>query len=196
MPLAVPALHALDPGAVPGLVPGDRLDGANARLMATQVVGNDAVGAPIGALELPAVTYGGFLVALAAGGLTGGVVAERVLRRTGSEAVIRGGFAVAVLCYAAVALARHPVIVGVIAAVLGAVSMVVNVAARTLRQRLVLDPMLGRVTASMAAVAIVTTPIGAVVAGAVAEWLGVAAVGWFAAATNLVALLLLSRVGR
>lgn len=276
--------------AVPGLVPDARLDGANARLVITQVVGNDAVGAPVGALlatiggaallgpsaglylaaavaatrlrlpirargrgashdlgvvaqvrgevvaglrylldepvlrrlalanalsnlgntafgavfvvfvvavlELPAVTYGGFLVALAGGGLAGGVVAERVLRRTGSGAGIRGGFAVAVVCYAAVALARDPVVVGIIAAVLGAASMVVNVAARTLRQRLVPDPMLGRVTASMAAVALVATPIGAVVGGAVAQWLGVATVGWFAAATNLVALLLLARVGR
>jgi MFS family permease len=275
--------------AVPSLVPDARLDGANARLMVTQVVGNDAVGAPIGALlatvggaalfgpsallylaaavaatrlrlpdrahelgshhdlrvaaqvrsevvaglrhlmgepvlrrlalanalsnlgntafaaifvvfvvvalELPAAAYGLFLIAVAAGGLAGGVVAERVLRRTGSEAGIRGGFAVAVLCHAAVALARDPIVVGIIAAVLGAASMVINVAARTLRQRLAPDPMLGRVTASMAAVALVATPIGAVFGGAVAQWLGVAAVGWFAAATNLVALLLLSRVG-
>jgi catechol 2,3-dioxygenase-like lactoylglutathione lyase family enzyme/predicted MFS family arabinose efflux permease len=274
--------------AVPGLVPDARLDGANARLMIAQVVGNDAVGAPIGALlatigsaaligpsavlylaaavaatrlrlpsrarhrsavhdlgvvvqvrgevaaglrylldepvlrrlalanalsnlgntafaavfvvfvvavlELPAVTYGGFLVALAGGGLAGGVLAERVLRRTGSGVGIRGGFAVAVLCYAAVALTRDPVVVGVIAAVLGAASMVVNVAARTLRQRLVPATMLGRVTASMAAVALVATPIGAVAGGVVAQWLGVATVGWFAAVTNLVALLLL-RVG-
>lgn len=276
--------------AVPGLVPDARLDGANARLMVTQVVGNDAVGAPIGALlatvggaallgssaglylaaavaatrlrlpvrargrssvhdlgavaqvrgevaaglrylvdepvlrrlalanalsnlgntafaavfvvfvvvalELPAAAYGLFLIAVAAGGLAGGVVAERVLRRTGSEAGIRDGFAVAVLCYAAVALTRDPIVVGVIAAVLGAASMLINVAARTLRQRLAPDPMLGRVTATMAAVALVATPIGAVFGGAVAQWLGVAAVGWFAAATNLVALLLLSRVGR
>jgi MFS family permease len=275
--------------SVPGLVPDARLDGANARLMVTQVVGNDAVGAPIGALlatagsaaligpsavlylaaavaasrlrppdrlhrespaqdlgvvvqvrgevavgirhlvdepvlrrlalanalanlgntafaavfvvfvvvalELPAAVYGLFLVAVAGGGLAGGVVAERLLRRTGSAVGIRGGFAVAVLCYVAVALTREPIVVAVIAVVLGAASMVVNVAARTLRQRLVPGAMLGRVTASMAAVALVATPIGAVVGGAVAQWSGVATVGWVAAATNAVGFLLLAQLG-
>lgn len=274
--------------AVPGLVPDDRLEAANARLMVTQVIGNQAVGAPIGAvlaiigaaallgpaaalylvaavaasrlrrtprprstagptagsgplaqvgrevrdglthlvadavlgrlaaanalsnlgntafaavfvvfavvrLELPASAYGVLLAAVAAGGLLGGVIAERFLRRVGSRVAIRVGFGVAAGCYAAVAFSHHAVVVGALAIVLGAASMVINVAARTLRQRLVPDALLGRVTASMAAVSLVATPVGAVVGGLVAEWIGVAAVAGVAAATNAVALVLMAR---
>ncbi|WP_052665017.1 MFS transporter [Nitriliruptor alkaliphilus] len=274
--------------AVPGLVPDDRLEGANARLMVTQVVGNQAVGAPIGAvlaaigaaallgpaaalylvaavaasrlrptprprdtaggtgdrgpvaqvasevreglshlladpvlgrlaaanalsnlgntafaavfvvfvvvrLDLPASAYGVLLAAVAVGGLLGGALAERFLTRVGSRAAIRVGFGLAAACYAAVAFSRHAVVVGALACVLGAASMVINVAARTLRQRLVPDALLGRVTASMAAVSLVATPVGAVVGGVVAEWAGVAAAVGVAAVTNTIALVLMSR---
>lgn len=288
--------------AVPGLVPDDRLDAANARLMVTQMLGNHAVGAPVGAalaavsattllgpsvglyavaalaaawlrlsaverdgaatrpagraqprattdtrgrattdarvtsqvrtevvtglrhlqgddvlrrlavanalsnlgntaftavlvvfvigpLGLPAAAYGALLAAAAAGGLVSGVGAERILRRLGPTTGVQVGFAVAALAYAGIVTSRNLVVVAALVAVLGAASMVVNVAARTLRQRRVPDALLGRVTASMAAVALVATPLGAVLGGLVAEWVGVSSVGWLAAGANAAALL-------
>jgi Na+/melibiose symporter-like transporter len=273
--------------AVPGLVPDARLDGANARLMVTQRVGNDAVGAPIGAalagagalalfvpsaalyalagcaalrlrlrhpraaaappaadasvvravgaevragitylrghtllrrlavaaaltnlgntafgavavlyvigpLDLPASSYGLLLVALAAGGLLGGAVAEPVLVRTGPAAGIRGGFAGSIVAYLALVLADHAAAAAAALVLLGATSMVINVAARTLRQRLVPDAMLGRVSASMAALSLVATPFGALLGGLVAEWIGVRAAAGTALVTNLGGLALLA----
>jgi MFS family permease len=267
--------------AVPGLVPDARLDGANARLMATQVVGNHAVGAPLGAalagagavvlfvpsvalyavaavaavrlrlgparavaarpraaalrhevaaglaflrtnavlrrlavanalsnlgntafgavavlfvigpLGSPASAFGLLLAALAAGGLAGGFVAERLLRRTGPATGIRGGFAGSIVAYTIVVTTTDLAVVAAACVLLGATSMLVNVAARTLRQRLVPDGLLGRVTASMAAVALVATPVGALLGGLVAELVDVRAAGGLAVASNLAALALL-----
>jgi predicted MFS family arabinose efflux permease len=273
--------------AVPGLVPDDRLDGANARLMVTQRVGNDAVGAPIGAalagvgavalfapsaglyllaalaalrlrlrhprvgvavdpsgdrvlralrvevregldhlrahvllrrlalaaalanlgntafgavavlyvlgpLGLPASAYGLLLVALAAGGLLGGLAAEPLLRRIGPAAGIRAGLAGSVLAYLALTLGHHVGVAVAALGLLGAASMVINVAARTLRQRLVPDALLGRVSASMAALALVATPVGAVLGGVVAEFAGVPAAAALAVVSNAAGLLLLA----
>jgi hypothetical protein len=273
--------------AVPGLVPDARLDGANARLMVTQRVGNDAVGAPIGAalagvgavalfapsatlyllaalaalrlrlrhpradatpdrsgdrvlralrrevragidhlrghvllrrlalaaalsnlgntafaavavlyvigpLGLPASSYGLLLVALAAGGLLGGLAAEPLLRRVGPAVGIRAGFAGSVLAYLALALGHHVGVAVAALGLLGAASMVINVAARTLRQRLVPDVLLGRVSASMAALALVATPAGAVLGGVVAEVASVPSAAGVAVAANTAGLLLLA----
>jgi predicted MFS family arabinose efflux permease len=273
--------------AVPGLVPDARLDGANARLMVTQRVGNDAVGAPIGAalagvgavalfapsaalyllaalaalrlrlrhpragvavdrsgdrvlralgrevregldhlrdhvllrrlalaaalanlgntafaavavlyvlgpLGLPASAYGLLLVAVAAGGLLGGLAAEPLLRRVGPALGIRAGFAGSALAYLGLALGRHVGVAVAALGLLGATSMVINVAARTLRQRLVPDALLGRVSASMAALALVATPAGAVLGGVVAEVAGVPSAAGVAVAANTAGLLLLA----
>jgi MFS family permease len=271
--------------AVPGLVPDARLDGANARLMVTQRVGNDAIGAPVGAalagagavalfapsaalyaiaalaavrlrlrhpraaaavasdhvlralqgevragidhlradvllrrlavaaalsnlgntafgavavlyvlgpLGLPASAHGLLLAALAAGGLLGGLVAEPLLSRIGPAAGIRAGFAGSVAAYLGLVLGRHVAAAVVTLALLGAAAMVINVAARTLRQRLVPDPLLGRVTASMAALALVATPLGAVLGGVIAAWIDVRAAAGAAVASNAAGLLLLA----
>jgi hypothetical protein len=75
--------------------------------------------------------------------------------------------------------------------VLGALSMIWNVASRVLRQTLVPDALLGRVTASMAVIALVATPIGGLLGGLVAEVAGVRAAAGVAVGANVGALLLL-----
>ncbi len=271
---------------VPGLVPDARLDGANARLMVTQRIGNDAIGAPIGAalagvgavalfapsallyavatlaalrlrpdrgrrvasagpavpvlralrgevaegltylrghrilrrlaiaaalsnlgntafgavavlyvvgpLGLPASAFGFLLVAIAVGGLLGGLVAEALLRRIGVAAGIRAGFAGAVVAYLVIAVTVDVPVVAGASVALGACSMVINVAARTLRQRLVPGALLGRTTASMAAIALVATPVGAVLGGVIAELVGIRAAAGVAVGSNLLGLLLLA----
>jgi MFS family permease len=271
---------------VPGLVGPDRLEGANARLVGTQAVLNDAVGAPVGSvlatlgaglllgapallyvaaallvlrlrvrtrpaaargggsalrsaredvrqgarfvldhlvlrrlmvvaatsnlgntafvsvfvlvvigpLGMPRASYGLFLAALAVGALLGSVVAERVLRSLGQARALRVAFAGAIGAYAAVAVTSAPWVVGLATAALGGVVMVTNVGSRSLRQTVAPDAILGRVTATMACVSLVATPVGGVLAGAVAEAAGVRAGVWLAVAANVVALVLLRPV--
>jgi MFS family permease len=273
--------------AVPGLVERDELAGANARLGGTQVVMNDAVGAPIGSflagmgvglafglpvvlfavaailvrrlplparprvaaegpllaglrsdvreglrelaghdvlrrlalvngasnlgntafgavfvvfvvgpLGLPAETLGWFLAALALGGVAGSLVAGRVLVAFGHATTIKGAMVLAIAVYGLAGLTSAAWVMAGCLATLGALSMIWNVASRVLRQTLVPDALLGRVTASMAAIGLVATPIGGLLGGLVAEVAGVRAAAGVAAGANLAALLLLLPVTR
>jgi MFS family permease len=159
-------------------------------------LGNTAFGAVfvlfvIGPLDLPAAAYGWFLAALAVGGLTGSVVAGRLLQTLGHATTIRLATLAAVIVYATAATTSEPWVMAVAAGALGAVSMVWNVASRVLRQTLVPDVLLGRVTATMALIALIATPVGGLVGGVAAELFGVRAAGGVAVAANLLALVLL-----
>jgi MFS family permease len=159
-------------------------------------LGNMAFGAVfvlfvVGPLGLPAHTYGWFLAALAVGGVLGSVAAGPLLRVVGHATTIKLSFAVSVLAYAAASTTSSAWVMAGAASVLGAVSMVANVGTRVLRQLLVPDRLLGRVTASMALVALIATPVGGVVGGGLAEVFGVRAAGAAAVVANLLALALL-----
>jgi MFS family permease len=159
-------------------------------------LGNMAFGAVfvlfvVGPLGLPAHTYGWFLAALAVGGVLGSLAAGALLRALGHATTIKLSFAVSVLAYAAASTTGSAWVMAGAASLLGAVSMVANIGTRVLRQLLVPDRLLGRVTASMALVALIATPIGGVVGGGLAEVFGVRAAGAAAVAANLLALALL-----
>jgi MFS family permease len=175
--------------------------GRLALVSAASNLGNTAFGAVlvllvVGPLDLPSTTYGWFVTALAAGGILGSLVAGRVLAALGHATTIKAATGVAVLTYAVAGTTSDPAVFAGSMLALGALSMVWNVASRVLRQTLVPDAILGRVTASMAVVALVATPIGGVLGGAVAEALGVRAVSGVAVGANLLALLLLAPVTR
>lgn len=170
-----------------------------ALVAATSNLGNTAFGAVfvvfvIGPLELPRASYGAFLAALAAGGLVGSLVADRVLRLIGRPAALKASFLVGIGSYAAVAVTSSAVVVAVAAAVLGAAAMVTNVAVKVLEQILVPDRLLGRVIATVSFIALIATPLGAALGGAVAELVGIRAAAWTAVAANLFALWLLRTV--
>jgi MFS family permease len=157
-------------------------------------LGNTAFGAVfvvfvVGPLGLPARTYGWFLAALAVGGVTGSLVASRVLRALGHASTVKVAAALAIVVYATASTTSSPWVMAGCATVLGAVSMVWNVGTRVLRQTLVPDALLGRVTATMALVALIATPIGGVLGGLIAEVAGVRAAGGLAVAANVVAFL-------
>jgi MFS family permease len=159
-------------------------------------LGNTAFGAVfvvfvVGPLDLPARTYGWFLAALAAGGVVGSVLASRVLRALGHATTIKVAAVVATAVYATAATTSRPWVMAGCATMLGGVSMVWNVGTRVLRQTLVPDALLGRVTATMALVALIATPVGGVLGGVMAEVFGVRAAGGVAVAANLLALVLL-----
>jgi predicted MFS family arabinose efflux permease len=150
----------------------------------------------VGPLDLPAATYGWFLAAVAIGGVVGSLVASRVLRALGHATTIKLASLLAAGTYATAATTSSPWVMACAAGVLGVVSMVWNVGTRVLRQMLVPDALLGRVTATMALVALVATPLGAILGGLVAEVAGVRAAGGLAVAANLLALWLLRPVTR
>jgi MFS family permease len=159
-------------------------------------LGNTAFGAVfillvIGPLDLAPETYGWFLAALALGGVVGSLVAGRVLRSLGHATTIKLASLAGAGAYLGATLTSSPIVMAGCVAALGVISMFWNVGSRVLRQTLVPDALLGRVTASMALVALVATPVGAVLGGVVAELAGVRAAGVLAATTSLLALLLL-----
>jgi MFS family permease len=164
-------------------------------------LGNTAFGAVfvllvVGPLELPAAAYGWFLAAIAVGGVAGSLVASPVLKAFGHATTIKLASLLAVGTYALASTTSSPWVMAAAAGVLGVISMVWNVGTRVLRQTLVPDALLGRVTATMALVALVATPLGGILGGLVAEVAGVRAAGGLAVAANLVALVLLRPVTR
>ncbi len=139
----------------------------------------------VGPLGLPPETYGWFLTALATGGVLGSIGAGAVLSRLGHVPTIRFASLLTAGTYLVAATSTRWQVVGACACLLGAASMVWNVAARVLRQTLVPDALLGRVTATMTLVALLTTPLGALAGGVIAEIAGVRGAGWLAALANL-----------
>lgn len=269
---------------VPSLVGPDRLEGANARMIGTQTVANNAVGAPIGAvlatvgaaallgpsillylaaavvvsrlrlppparragaseparmrddvleglrhlwnddvlrpiaiaggfanlgnlaffsvavlyvlgpLGLPEVAYGWMAAVVAGGGLLGSVMAPRIISRFGRARALHAAFVVNTAVFAVLALVPQPVVAYLAVGVLGTAGLVTNVASRSVRQLLTPDHLLGRVTASTLTLALIATPLGALLGGLVSEVAGVLAAAVLATAANGVGLLLILRV--
>ncbi|HSK22453.1 MAG TPA: MFS transporter [Egicoccus sp.] len=126
-----------------------------------------------GPLGLPAAAYGLFLTGAAAGGVLGSLVADRVLRRLGLARVLRVASVLIALLFATIGLVPR-LAVAVLAIVLaGALGMIWNVGSRVLRQTIVPDDVLGRVTATVAFVALIAAPVGGMLGGLVAEHHGV-----------------------
>jgi MFS family permease len=148
----------------------------------------------VGPLGLPATAFGWYLAAVAAGGIVGSLVASRLLRRLGHATTIRAAATTMVGTFVVATVTTNPWTMAAALAMLGLVSMTWTVGSRVLRQTLVDDAVLGRVTATMALVALVATPLGGLLGGAVAEWAGVRAAGGLAIAATLGAVALLAPV--
>lgn len=145
-------------------------------------------------LGLPVAAYGLFGTVLALGGVVGSAGAERLLRRVDHATAMRGALAVMATSYGVLAVTRTAGVAGVALFTLGATAMAINVASRSLRQALTPSSLLGRVTASAAAITLVATPVGALVGGAVAELAGLAAIGFVTVGTQIAGLVVLRRV--
>jgi predicted MFS family arabinose efflux permease len=150
----------------------------------------------IGPLDLPATTYGWFLAMVALGGLVGSLAASRVIAALGHATTIRTIALGSVVLYAVASLTSNPAVMAGVVGLLGVGSLIWNITTRVLRQRLVPAAVLGRVTATMALVALSATPLGALLGGVVAELAGVRAVGAVAVTANLLAWFLLRSVTR
>lgn len=141
-----------------------------------------------GPLGLSEAGYGILLTTGAIGSLVGSLLANRFERRLGRSrvlwlAVVGSGFPTVVM-----ALSSSPWAVGA-AWIFGGLTVIGwNIVTVSLRQRIVPDHLLGRVNAGYRLVAWGTMPIGAALAGVLAEVAGIRAVFWFAAAGHLMLL--------
>ena len=126
-----------------------------------------------GPMGLSEFEYGIFLTAMAVGGLIGSAVCERLQKSLGTRNALALDFIGTVLLVGVPALTTNPFAVGAAAffAGLGATVWVILVA--SIRQRLVPSDLLGRVYSASRFVSWGIGPIGAMLAGFVAEFWGI-----------------------
>jgi MFS family permease len=126
-----------------------------------------------GPMGLSEFEYGIFLTAMAMGGLLGSVVCERLQRTIGTRNALALDFIGTILLVGVPALTTNPWVVGAAAffAGMGATVWVILVA--SIRQRLVPSDLLGRVYSASRFISWGIGPIGAMLAGFVAEVWGI-----------------------
>jgi MFS family permease len=134
-----------------------------------------AVG-PGSAMGLGEQAYGWLLSAFAAGSLLGSFLAEPCVRVLGRARTLVVTFALAAVALGVPAMTVRPLVVGAAFLVGGAGIVVANIVMVSLRQRITPDRLLGRVGSSHRLLAYGTKPLGAVVGGVLAEFVGLRAV--------------------
>jgi predicted MFS family arabinose efflux permease len=137
-------------------------------------------------LDAGRLGYAGLLVALAVGAIIGAVAAARLRRAVGVSSSIALTMASMVVGLAVPGLVPSlvPVLVAVLIAGIG--SGVWNVVTVSLRQRIVPEELLGRVTSAYRVAGFAIMPIGAAVGGLIANTYGLRA-PWLVAAAVLLA---------
>lgn len=130
---------------------------------------------PTSAVGLAPEQYGLLAMGLAAGGVTGAVLAEKIIGHGRERAVIATTWGAAALLLAVPPLAPNVWAVAAAFVLIGFVNIVGNTATSALRQRLVPSEILGRVQGASATLAYGSMPLGALLGGGVAEVFGVQA---------------------
>lgn len=134
-----------------------------------------AVG-PGSAMELSTEAFGVLLAVIAAGSLVGSFVAEWIERRLGRARALGLTILGGALLVGLPAVTANPYVIGAAFFVGGVGTIIWNVVAVSLRQRITPDQLLGRVNSGYRLVAWGTRPLGAVAGGLVAQLLGLRAV--------------------
>lgn len=134
-----------------------------------------AVG-PDSHLRLSEPQFGALLATTAAGGLIGGLIAERVQRHAGRARTLTVSVLGMVGFVAVPALTTNVAIIVVVSFIGGLMIMLWNVIAVSFRQRVTPDHLLGRVNSSFRLVAWGSRPLGALLGGLLGEWFGVRSV--------------------
>jgi MFS family permease len=125
----------------------------------------------------------GLLLAIEAlGGIPAGFLASAIIRRLGEAAVMILSTLSAGVGYLAIALFENVWVVGAVMVVIGFGFTLGNVVAITVRQTIVPDGMLGRVTSVYRLIAIGAAPLGALAGGLLARAFGLGAPFWVAGA--------------
>lgn len=146
---------------------------------------------PIGLTESQ---YGWLLSAGAAGGVVGGLAAERVIRRIGAGPVMMMACLIPGLEYAVLAFTSAPLVAGA-AMLFGTLAATLSqVVVSTLRQAAVPDRLLGRVTSAYRLIVLGAVPLGAAAGGLSASAFGLRTPFWMAAIGLTVAALAFGRI--
>jgi MFS family permease len=141
-------------------------------------------------LGLGAAGYGLLLACSAAGGVTGTVIVNRLIARFGVSVLLRVGLIIECATHVSLALTRLPWVAALTLVVFGLHNGVWNVATVTLRQRVVPEPLYGRVNSLYGTFAIGGFAIGSLTGGLLARGFGLTAPFWVAAvAVAVVAML-------
>ena len=126
-----------------------------------------------GPMELSEFQYGIFLTAMAIGGLLGSVVCERLQKRLGTRNALALDFVGTILLVGVPALTTNPLAVGAAAFFAGMGATIWVILVSSIRQRLVPGELLGRVYSASRFISWGIGPIGALLAGFVAEVWGI-----------------------
>lgn len=127
-------------------------------------------------LGLSAGGYGLLLAVGALGGAAAGLAAETIQRRLGGGATIFLSNLLPALAYLAISRAQDPLVVGIAFILLSFAPMVGNVVLISLRQAIIPDALLGRVTSAYRLFALGALPLGALIGGALGRASGLTAV--------------------
>jgi MFS family permease len=128
------------------------------------------------ALGLSEPQFGVLFAMLAAGGLVGGLVADRVQQALGRARALTVSVVATFAFVVTPALTTSAIVIGAVFVVGGAAVMVWNVTTVSFRQRVTPDHLLGRVNSAYRLVAWGTRPLGAAIGAVLGEWLGVRSV--------------------
>ena len=128
------------------------------------------------AMGLTEPQFGILFASIAAGGLIGGLIAERVQRRIGRARTLTLSVIGMIAYVATPAITANVAIITVVLFVGGITLMMWNVTTVSFRQRVTPDHLLGRMNSAYRLVAWGTRPLGALVGGALGQWLGVRSV--------------------
>lgn len=123
-------------------------------------------GSPVG---MTPQTFPLLLVGLAVGAVAGSLTASGVARRTGEVRAMVGAYGLAFTLLLVPVLVPHPVAVASTLVAVGALSAAGNVVNETVRQRVTPPRLLGRVAGAGRTLVHGLMPVGALLAGAVAE---------------------------
>jgi MFS family permease len=144
-------------------------------------------------LHLNGTGYGLLVATFAVGGIAGGLAAGRLAAALGTRVCLVGAIAGYAVCAGALAVTGSVVLAGGAIALFGAAAAVSGAVGATVRQTVVPDRLLGRVTSAFRLVNFGAGPLGALAAGALAHAYGLRAPFVAAAAVTLVMLGLTAR---
>lgn len=126
-------------------------------------------------LKLSEAAYGFLAVASGLGGIVGTLLAARVVKRVGRSRLVQGGTVIVGVATVAAGLLASPVPFLALVFLLTATAAMVNIVLSSLRQTIVPNALLGRVTATFRVFSYGAIPLGAVVGGWLADGFGLQA---------------------
>lgn len=142
-------------------------------------------------LGIEPMGYGLFLASGAIGGVGGGVFASWIASRLGTFPAALGGLTVAAMCCVVLGLIRGPVVAGALFLAMNFGAVIYQTLTVAFRQASVAAELLGRVNGVYRLFGTGTAPLGALLGGVVAQYLGVQAPFLLAGGAQLLLILLL-----